>query len=102
MYQGFRNLYNEIKEGILIWRFFLNSSRLFKDFRKIEYAMPCNLSYARLFLKGFSYARQIDMQPICTSILAKFYSWKMWVLQTYLPYRNLALEIQEALGNNLG
>jgi hypothetical protein len=88
--------------GILIWGFFLNSSRIFKDFRKIEYAMPCNASYARLFLEGFSYARQIDMQPICTSILAKFYSWKMWVLQTYPPYRNLALEIQEALENNLG
>jgi hypothetical protein len=42
--------------GILIWGFFLNSSRLFKDFRKIEYAMPCNAYYARLFLEGFSYA----------------------------------------------
>jgi hypothetical protein len=28
--------------GILIWGFFLNSSRLLKDFRKILYAMPCN------------------------------------------------------------
>jgi hypothetical protein len=61
---------------------FLNSSRLFKDFRKTRYVMPCNASCARLFLKGFSYARQIDMQPICTSILPTFYSWKMWVLQT--------------------
>jgi hypothetical protein len=26
--------------GILIWRFFLNSSRILKDFRKIQYAMP--------------------------------------------------------------
>jgi hypothetical protein len=67
----------------LIWGFSLNFSRLFKDFRKIEYAMPCNASYARLFLEGFSYAQQIDMQPIYTSILAKFYSWKMWVLQTF-------------------
>jgi hypothetical protein len=66
--------------GILMWGFFLNSSWLFKDFRKIKYAMPCNASYARLFLAGFSYARQIDMQPICTSILAKFYSCKMWLL----------------------
>jgi hypothetical protein len=33
----------------LMWRFFLNSSRLLKDFRKIQYAMPCNASYARLF-----------------------------------------------------
>jgi hypothetical protein len=28
--------------GILMWGFFLNSSWLFKDFRKIKYAMPCN------------------------------------------------------------
>jgi hypothetical protein len=27
---------------ILIWGSFLNSSRLFKDFRKILYAMSCN------------------------------------------------------------
>jgi hypothetical protein len=38
--------------------------------------MSCNASYARLFLEGFLYARQIDMQPICTSMLAKFYSCK--------------------------
>jgi hypothetical protein len=31
--------------------FFLNSSRLLENFRKIEYAMPCNASYARLFLE---------------------------------------------------
>jgi hypothetical protein len=43
--------------------------------------MPYNASYARLFLEGFSYARQIDMQHICTPMLAKFYSCKMWVLQ---------------------
>jgi hypothetical protein len=60
---------------------FLNSSRLFMDFRKIEYAMSCNTSYARLVLEGFSYAWQIYLQPICTSILAKFYSWKMRVLK---------------------
>jgi hypothetical protein len=33
--------------------------------------MPCNASYARFIVEGFSYARQIDMQPICTSMLAK-------------------------------
>jgi hypothetical protein len=33
--------------------------------------MPCNASYARFILEGFSYARQIDMQPICTSMLVK-------------------------------
>jgi hypothetical protein len=42
-----------------MWGFFLNSSRLLKDFRKILYAMPCNASYARLFLEGVLYARQI-------------------------------------------
>jgi hypothetical protein len=26
----------------LIWKFFLNSSRLLKDFRKILYAISCN------------------------------------------------------------
>jgi hypothetical protein len=34
-----------------------------------------------LFFGGFSYLRQIDMQPICTPTLAKFYSCKKWVLQ---------------------
>jgi hypothetical protein len=29
-------------EGILIWGFFLNLSRLLKDFRKILYDMPCH------------------------------------------------------------
>jgi hypothetical protein len=33
-----------------MWGFFLNSSRLLKEFRKIKGAMPCNASYARLFL----------------------------------------------------
>jgi hypothetical protein len=28
--------------GIWTWEFFLNYSRLLKDFRKIQYAMPCN------------------------------------------------------------
>jgi hypothetical protein len=35
--------------GILMWGFFLNSSRFFNDFRKIKHAMPRNASYARLF-----------------------------------------------------
>jgi hypothetical protein len=38
--------------------------------------MPCNASYARFILEGFSYAWQIDMQPICTPMLAKFYFCK--------------------------
>jgi hypothetical protein len=64
--------------------------------------MPCHAMRPMhdFFLEGFSYAQQIDMQPIYTSILAKFYSWKMWVLQTYDPYRNIAIGIQESLGNN--
>jgi hypothetical protein len=31
---------------ILMWGFFLNSSRILKHFRKIQYVMPCNASYA--------------------------------------------------------
>jgi hypothetical protein len=65
--------------------FFLNSCRLLMDVRKIKYAMPFIASYARLFLQGFSYARQIDMQPICNSILAKLYSCKVWVLLWNAP-----------------
>jgi hypothetical protein len=30
--------------GILMWGFFLNSSRILKDFRKIQYIMLCNAS----------------------------------------------------------
>jgi hypothetical protein len=30
--------------GILMWGFFLNSSRILKDFRKIQYAMLWNAS----------------------------------------------------------
>jgi hypothetical protein len=37
-----------------------------------------------LFLECLSYARQIDMQPICTPMLAKFYSYKKWVLQAHV------------------
>jgi hypothetical protein len=54
-----------------MWGFFLNSSRILKDFRKICNAMQCNASYARLFLERFLYAGYIDMQPICTSMLAE-------------------------------
>jgi hypothetical protein len=37
-----------------------------------------------LFLECLSYARQIDMQPICTPMLTKFYSCKKWVLQAHV------------------
>jgi hypothetical protein len=42
--------------GILRWGFFLNSSRLLKDFRK--YDMPCHAMHPiqDLFFEGFSYA----------------------------------------------
>jgi hypothetical protein len=44
--------------------------------------MPSNASYARLFFwKDFHMQRKFDMQSICTSMLAKFYSCKNWVLQ---------------------
>jgi hypothetical protein len=46
--------------------------------------MQCNASYARFILEGFSYVRQIDMQPICTPMLAKIYSCKKWVLHLYM------------------
>jgi hypothetical protein len=38
-----------------------------------------------LFLEGFSYVLQIDMQFICTPMWTKFYSCKKWVLQTCPP-----------------
>jgi hypothetical protein len=39
--------------GILTSGFFLNSSRLLKDFRKIKYAMPCDASYTRFIFGRF-------------------------------------------------
>jgi hypothetical protein len=35
--------------------------------------------------KDFCMHNKFDMQPIWTSMLAKFYSCKKWVLQTYPP-----------------
>jgi hypothetical protein len=88
--------------GILIWGFFLNSSRLLKDFRKIKYDMPCNASYARLyFLEGFLYARQFDMQSICTSMLAKFYSCKKRVLHPGMGEVKLSKSYIQAKFENL-
>jgi hypothetical protein len=34
--------------GMLTWGFFLNSSRLFKDYRKIKYAMPCYATLGKI------------------------------------------------------
>jgi hypothetical protein len=61
---------------ILTCGFFLNSSRLLKDFKKIKYAMPCNASYTRFIFGRFSYVLQIDRHFICTPIWTKFYSCK--------------------------
>jgi hypothetical protein len=43
-------------------------------------AMQC-IRCKIIFLEGFLYARQFDMQPISTSMLAKCYSYKKWVSQ---------------------
>jgi hypothetical protein len=59
----------------LAWGFFLNSSRLLKDFRKIKYAMPCNAMHPiqDLFLESFSYELQFDMHFYMHSYLHKFF-----------------------------
>jgi hypothetical protein len=56
-----------------------------------KYNMPCHAMHPMqdYFLEGFLYTRQIDMQPICTSMLAKFYSCKKWVLQ--VPHQSRPL-----------
>jgi hypothetical protein len=76
---------------ILMWGFFLNSSSILKDFRKIQYAMPCNAMHPKQYYywKDFYMQGKFDMQPICTSALAKFYSCEKWVLQTY-PIRRIS------------
>jgi hypothetical protein len=52
--------------------------------------MPCNRSYARLFLERFFYMQgKFDMQPMCTSMLEIFYSCKNRVLhtiRTFVPF----------------
>jgi hypothetical protein len=65
--------------------FLLNSSRILKDFRKIKYVMLCNASYAYYSWEDFYMHGKFDMQPICTSMLVKFYSCKKQVLQMYPP-----------------
>jgi hypothetical protein len=66
--------------------------------------MPCHVMHPMqdYFWKNFFMHGKFDMQPICTSMLAKFCSCKKQVLQTYPPWRNLTIEIQEALKNNSG
>jgi hypothetical protein len=53
--------------------------------------MQCIIYKIYLFLEGFSYVRQIDMQPIWTPTLAKFYSCKKWVLQIEIESSSLSL-----------
>jgi hypothetical protein len=68
--------------GILLCGFFLNSSRFFKHFIK---KMPCHAMHPMqdYFWEDFYMHDKFDMQPICTSMLMKFYSCKKWVLQIY-------------------
>jgi hypothetical protein len=54
------------------------------------------------FWEDFYMHRKFDMQPMCTSMLAKFNSSNKWVLQTNPLERILTLELQEVLANNLG
>jgi hypothetical protein len=49
--------------------FLLNSSRILKDFRKIQYVMPCSASYARLFLKRFLYVSHLVFRPKLNAFL---------------------------------
>jgi hypothetical protein len=63
-----------------MWEFFLNSSMIFKDFRK-KYNMSCH-PMQDYFWKYFYMHDKFDIQHICTSMLAKFYSCKKWVLQS--------------------
>jgi hypothetical protein len=48
--------------------------------------MQCIL-YKIYFWKYFSYVLQIDMHLICAPILTQFYSYKKWVLQRLIRYR---------------
>jgi hypothetical protein len=60
--------------GILRWGFFLNSSRLLKNFRKIKYAMPCNASYTRfIFLKVFHMNYNLICIFICTPVCTNLF-----------------------------
>jgi hypothetical protein len=65
-----------------MWGFFLDFSRPLNDFKKyiICHAMQCILCKI-IFRRIVLYTRQFDTQPICTPIIAKFYSCKKWVLQ---------------------
>jgi hypothetical protein len=61
-------------------RILLGSSRILEKYNKQCHAMHPMQDY---FWKDFYMHNKFDMQPICTSMLAKFYSCKKWVLQTY-------------------
>jgi hypothetical protein len=57
-----------------------------------KYNMSCHAMHPMqdYFWKDFYMHDQFDMQPICTSMLAKFYSYNKSVLQTY-PLRGISL-----------
>jgi hypothetical protein len=55
--------------------------------------MQC-LLYKIYFWKGFSYVLQIDMQLICAPMLAKFYSYKKWVLQVWFEKNKNSLNLK--------
>jgi hypothetical protein len=67
--------------GILIWGFFLNSSRPPRILEK--YNMPCHAMHPMqdLFWKVFHMYGKLIFYHICTPMLAKFDSCKKWVLQ---------------------
>jgi hypothetical protein len=76
-----------------MWGFFLNSSRLLKEFRKIKGAMPCNASYSRLFLWKDFYIHDklicILYALLCRRnvILAKSGCYKTYPLKGISPSR---------------
>jgi hypothetical protein len=53
-------------------------------------------------MKDFTLYYLFKMQTNALLIRQNFIVFKKRVLQTYPPEKNLAHEIQEALGNNLG
>jgi hypothetical protein len=58
-----------------MWEFFLNSSRILKDFRRIQYVMLCNASKAKLFLERIFICK---INSIC-KLYALLY-WRNFIL----------------------
>jgi hypothetical protein len=57
--------------------------------------MPCQAMHPiqDLFLEGFSYVLQIDINFICTPMWTKFYSCKKFVLHVKAPIFNVCMYI---------